>query len=136
MGPRRVASFAIALLSKLGYRVVASTGRGSEHEYLSNWARLKSSTARLCEPGKPWPRALGSGNDSVGSHTLANACASTRAKDAPRAVWPRGWISLPRWRRFFARRHPGRHQQRDSAKGAPWRHGLDWHRIWTSPYCH
>lgn len=76
-----VGSFAIALLSKLGYRVVASTGRTSEHEYLK---RLGASEiidrAMLSEPGKPlakerWAAVI----DSVGSHTLANACASTKA---------------------------------------------------------
>ncbi|QRK81646.1 oxidoreductase [Pseudomonas granadensis] len=77
-----VGSFAIALLSKLGYRVVASTGRVSEHEYLQ---RLGASEiidrATLSEPGKPlakerWAAVI----DSVGSHTLTNACASTRAE--------------------------------------------------------
>ncbi|WP_336354809.1 MDR family oxidoreductase [Pseudomonas granadensis] len=77
-----VGSFAIALLSKLGYRVVASTGRVSEHEYLQ---RLGASEiidrTTLSEPGKPlakerWAAVI----DSVGSHTLANACASTRAE--------------------------------------------------------
>ncbi|SDT04443.1 acrylyl-CoA reductase (NADPH) [Pseudomonas granadensis] len=77
-----VGSFAIALLSKLGYRVVASTGRVSEHEYLQ---RLGASEiidrATLSEPGKPlakerWAAVI----DSVGSHTLANACASTSAE--------------------------------------------------------
>lgn len=77
-----VGSFAIALLSKLGYRVVASTGRVSEHEYLQ---RLGASEiidrATLSESGKPlakerWAAVI----DSVGSHTLANACASTRAE--------------------------------------------------------
>lgn len=76
-----VGSFAIALLAKLGYRVVASTGRTSEHAYLK---RLGASEiidrATLSEPGKPlakerWAAVI----DSVGSHTLANACASTRA---------------------------------------------------------
>jgi acrylyl-CoA reductase (NADPH) len=77
-----VGSFAIALLSKLGYRVVASTGRVSEHEYLQ---RLGASEiidrATLSEPGKPLAKERwGAVIDSVGSHTLANACASTRAE--------------------------------------------------------
>ncbi|KQN48871.1 alcohol dehydrogenase [Pseudomonas sp. Leaf48] len=76
-----VGSFAIALLSRLGYRVVASTGRTSEHDYLK---RLGASEiidrASLSGPGKPlakerWAAVI----DSVGSHTLANACASTKA---------------------------------------------------------
>jgi len=76
-----VGSFAIALLSRLGYRVVASTGRTSEHDYLKQLGASDIiDRATLSEPGKPlakerWAAVV----DSVGSHTLANACASTRA---------------------------------------------------------
>jgi acrylyl-CoA reductase (NADPH) len=76
-----VGSFAIALLAKLGYRVVASTGRASEHAYLQQLGASEIiDRASLSEPGKPlakerWAAVI----DSVGSHTLANACASTRA---------------------------------------------------------
>jgi acrylyl-CoA reductase (NADPH) len=76
-----VGSFAIALLAKLGYRVVASTGRTSEHAYLQQLGASEIiDRASLSEPGKPlakerWAAVI----DSVGSHTLANACASTRA---------------------------------------------------------
>ena len=49
-----VGSFAIALLSKLGYRVVASTGRVSEHEYLKQLGASEIiDRATLSEPGKP-----------------------------------------------------------------------------------
>ncbi len=77
-----VGSFAIALLSKLGYRVVASTGRVSEHEYLKQLGASEIiDRATLSEPGKPLARERWAGViDSVGSHTLANACASTRAE--------------------------------------------------------
>ncbi len=77
-----VGSFAIALLSKLGYRVVASTGRVSEHEYLQQLGAAEIiDRATLSEPGKPlakerWAAVV----DSVGSHTLANACASIRSE--------------------------------------------------------
>lgn len=77
-----VGSFAIALLSKLGYKVVASTGRVSEHDYLKQLGATEIiDRATLSEPGKPlakerWAAVI----DSVGSHTLANACASTRAE--------------------------------------------------------
>lgn len=77
-----VGSFAIALLSKLGYRVVASTGRVSEHEYLKQLGAGEIiDRATLSAPGKPlakerWAAVV----DSVGSHTLANACASTRSE--------------------------------------------------------
>ncbi|PKH19063.1 alcohol dehydrogenase, partial [Pseudomonas sp. 43NM1] len=76
-----VGSFAIALLSKLGYTVVASTGRTSEHDYLKQLGASEIiDRATLSEPGKPlakerWAAVI----DSVGSHTLANACASTKA---------------------------------------------------------
>ncbi|WP_095079218.1 MDR family oxidoreductase [Pseudomonas sp. Irchel s3h17] len=76
-----VGSFAIALLSALGYQVVACTGRPSEHAYLKQLgAREIIDRASLSGPGKPlakerWAAVV----DSVGSHTLANACASTRA---------------------------------------------------------
>lgn len=77
-----VGSFAIALLSKLGYRVVASTGRVSEHEYLQQLGASEIiDRATLSEPGKPLAKERWAGViDSVGSHTLANACASTRAQ--------------------------------------------------------
>jgi acrylyl-CoA reductase (NADPH) len=74
-----VGSIAIALLSGLGYRVVASTGRVEEHDYLrSLGADDVIDRATLSEPGKPlqsqrWAAAV----DSVGSHTLANVLAQT-----------------------------------------------------------
>lgn len=76
-----VGSFAIALLHKLGYQVVASTGRAAEHAYLQQLGAGEIiDRASLSAPGKPlakerWAAVI----DSVGSHTLANACASTRA---------------------------------------------------------
>ncbi|MCY1405436.1 Acrylyl-CoA reductase AcuI [compost metagenome] len=79
-----VGSFAIALLSRLGYRVVASTGRASEHDYLK---RLGASEiidrASLSEPGKPLAKERWAGAvDSVGSHTLANVCAAMQYRGA------------------------------------------------------
>jgi len=75
-----VGSVAIALLSKLGHRVVAATGKASEHEYLQSLgATAIIDRAELSAPGKPlqkerWTAVV----DAVGSHTLANACAQTR----------------------------------------------------------
>lgn len=75
-----VGSFAIALLAKLGYRVVASTGRVTESDYLKQLGAAEIiDRATLSEPGRPlgkerWAAAI----DSVGSHTLANVCATTR----------------------------------------------------------
>lgn len=75
-----VGSFAIALLAKLGYRVVASTGRVSESEYLTSLGAAEIiDRATLAEPGRPLAKERWAGGiDSVGSHTLANICASTR----------------------------------------------------------
>lgn len=75
-----VGSFSIAILSKLGYKVVASTGRVDEAGYLK---KLGASDiidrATLSEPGRPMAKERWAGAiDSVGSHTLANVCASMR----------------------------------------------------------
>jgi acrylyl-CoA reductase (NADPH) len=75
-----VGSVATALLGKLGYTVVAATGKASENSYLK---QLGASTvidrAELAAPGKPLQKERWAGVvDAVGSHTLANACAQTR----------------------------------------------------------
>ena len=75
-----VGSVAVSLLSRLGYRVVASTGKAAEADYLKSLGAAEViDRATLSAPGKPlqkerWAAVV----DSVGSHTLANACASTR----------------------------------------------------------
>jgi len=79
-----VGSIAIALLSKLGFKVVASTGRMAEAEYLKKLGATEViDRASLSAPGKPlakerWAAVV----DSVGSHTLANACAQTKSDGA------------------------------------------------------
>jgi acrylyl-CoA reductase (NADPH) len=75
-----VGSVAIALLTKAGFKVAASTGKASEADYLKQLgAKAVIDRADLAAPGKPlqkerWAAVI----DSVGSHTLANACAQTR----------------------------------------------------------
>jgi acrylyl-CoA reductase (NADPH) len=75
-----VGSVAIALLSKLGFRVVASTGRPAEADYLRALGAAEIIDRNtLSSPGVPmaaerWAGAV----DTVGSHTLANVCASTK----------------------------------------------------------
>jgi acrylyl-CoA reductase (NADPH) len=75
-----VGSVAIALLARAGFKVVASTGKTSEGDYLKALgARDVIDRNELAQPGKPiqkerWAAVV----DSVGSHTLANACAQTR----------------------------------------------------------
>lgn len=75
-----VGSVAIALLSKLGFTVVAATGKTAEADYLKRLgAASLIDRAELSAPGKPlqkerWAAVV----DAVGSHTLANALAQTR----------------------------------------------------------
>jgi acrylyl-CoA reductase (NADPH) len=75
-----VGSVAVALLAKLGHKVVAATGKAGEADYLK---RLGASAiidrAELAAAGKPmqkerWAAVV----DAVGSQTLANALAQTR----------------------------------------------------------
>jgi acrylyl-CoA reductase (NADPH) len=79
-----VGSFAVTLLSKLGFKVVASTGRMAETDYLKNLGASEViDRATLSAPGKPlakerWAAVV----DSVGSYTLANACAQTKSDGA------------------------------------------------------
>jgi acrylyl-CoA reductase (NADPH) len=79
-----VGSFAIALLSKLGFAVVASSGRPQEAEYLRSLGATEViDRSSLSEPGKPLARERWAAVvDSVGSHTLANACAATKGEGA------------------------------------------------------
>jgi acrylyl-CoA reductase (NADPH) len=79
-----VGSFAIALLSKLGFTVVASSGRPQEADYLRSLGAAEViDRSSLSEPGKPLARERWAAVvDSVGSHTLANACAATKSEGA------------------------------------------------------
>ena len=72
-----VGSFAIAILAKLGYHVVASTGRVEQSAYLTALGASEViDRAELSSPGKPLAKERWAGAiDSVGSHTLANVCA-------------------------------------------------------------
>lgn len=75
-----VGTVAIALLSRLGFEVHASTGRLQEAAHLQSLGAAQViDRATLSAPGKPlqkerWAAAV----DSVGSHTLANVCASLK----------------------------------------------------------
>ncbi len=72
-----VGSFAISLLSTLGYSVVASTGRVDESDYLKKLGASEIiDRATLSEAGRPLGKEQWAGAvDTVGSHTLANVCA-------------------------------------------------------------
>ncbi|MFN9763541.1 MAG: MDR family oxidoreductase [Pseudomonadota bacterium] len=75
-----VGSVAVALLARLGHRVVAATGKPQEAAYLEQLGAAQViDRAELAAPGKPlqkerWAAVV----DAVGSHTLANALAQTR----------------------------------------------------------
>lgn len=92
-----VGSFAIALLARAGYSVIASTGRPQEADYLrALGAHDIIDRAALSQPGKPlqaerWAAAI----DSVGSHTLSNVCASLRADGAVAACGLAQGMDLP-----------------------------------------
>lgn len=75
-----VGSVAIALLAKLGYTVVASSGRPDEADYLKGLGASEViDRAELSEKGRPLGKERWAGVvDAVGSHTLANACATTK----------------------------------------------------------
>lgn len=79
-----VGSFAVTLLAKAGFNVVAATGKASEESYLKDLgAGAIIDRAELSEKGKPLQRERWAGVvDSVGSFTLANACAQIRYRGA------------------------------------------------------
>ena len=75
-----VGGFAISFLAKLGYHVVASTGRLQESAYLKSLGATEViDRAQFSAPGKAlgkerWAGAI----DNVGSHTLTNVCATIK----------------------------------------------------------
>ncbi len=75
-----VGSVAISLLAKLGYTVIASTGRTDEADYLKGLGAADIiDRTTLSEPGRPLGKERWAGTvDAVGSHTLANICATTK----------------------------------------------------------
>lgn len=75
-----VGSIAIVLLRKLGYTVVATSGKPEQTEFLKGLGATEVLDRKLLsEPGKPLQRERWAGVvDCVGSHTLANACAQTK----------------------------------------------------------
>lgn len=92
-----VGSVAVALLAKLGYRVVASSGRAAEADYLKSLGASEviardvlDRDARPLEKGK-WA----GGVDSVGSKTLATLLAETKDEGAVAACGLAGGTDLP-----------------------------------------
>ena len=92
-----VGTVAITLLARMGHRVVASTGRLNETDFLKSLGAAEViSRDELAAPGKPLGKERWAGVvDSVGSHTLANACATTRYGGAVAACGLAQGMDLP-----------------------------------------
>jgi acrylyl-CoA reductase (NADPH) len=90
-------SIAVALLAKLGFAVVASTGRPAEADYLrSLGAREVIERKELVGAAKPLGQERWAGGiDTVGSTTLANVLSMTRYGGAVAACGLAGGMDLP-----------------------------------------
>jgi acrylyl-CoA reductase (NADPH) len=92
-----VGSVATAILTKLGYKVVAVSGRPEEADYIKSLGAVEILDRAMFEsPGKPlgaerWAGAI----DVVGSHTLANVCATTRYQGIVTACGLAGGMDFP-----------------------------------------
>ncbi|MDD1520564.1 MULTISPECIES: acrylyl-CoA reductase (NADPH) [Bradyrhizobium] len=92
-----VGSVAIAVLSKLGYHVIASTGRVSEADYLKQLGAAEIiDRNELSAPAKPLAKERWAGGvDSVGSTTLANLLSMTKYGGAIAACGLAAGMDLP-----------------------------------------
>ncbi len=92
-----VGSVAVAVLAKLGYTVVAVSGRETEADYLKRLGAAEVlPRSEFSSPGKPigkerWAGAV----DVVGSHTLANVCATTKYRGVVTACGLAGGMDFP-----------------------------------------
>ncbi|MEZ5763428.1 MAG: MDR family oxidoreductase [Xanthobacteraceae bacterium] len=92
-----VGSVAISVLSKLGYHVIASTGRASEAKYLKHLGAAEIiDRAELSGAAKPLAKERWAGGvDSVGSTTLANLLSMTKYGGAIAACGLAAGMDLP-----------------------------------------
>lgn len=92
-----VGSVAVALLADAGYRVVAVTGRPQEADYLQRLGAAEVlDRAQFATPGKPLGKERWAGAvDVVGSHVLANVCATTRYRGVVTACGLAGGMAFP-----------------------------------------
>lgn len=92
-----VGSVAIGLLSKLGYDVAAVSGRPEAGDYLKELGASEVlPRSDFSEPGKPLGKERWAGAvDVVGSHTLANICASTQYDGVVTACGLAGGMEFP-----------------------------------------
>lgn len=92
-----VGTIAVALLSTLGFRVSAVTGRAAETDFLQRLGAVEVlDRASFSSPGKPlgkerWAAAI----DVVGSHTLVNVCAAMRYRGVVAACGLAGGLDFP-----------------------------------------
>ena len=92
-----VGSVAVALLSKLGFRVAAMTGRPAQSDFLRQLGAAEIvDRAAYAGAGKPLAKERWAGAiDVVGSHTLANVCASLRYGGVVAACGLAGGMDFP-----------------------------------------
>jgi acrylyl-CoA reductase (NADPH) len=92
-----VGSVAVTLLAKLGWHVIASTGRLAESDYLRGLGASEIIDRKeLSEKGRPLGKERWiAGVDSVGSHTLANVLAMTKYGGAVAACGLAQGMDLP-----------------------------------------
>jgi len=92
-----VGSVAVALLAKLGYAVIASTGRPAEADYLKGLGASEIIERKeLAGPARPLAKERWAGGiDSVGSTTLANVLSMTRYGGSVAACGLAGGMDLP-----------------------------------------
>eukprot|EP01037_Dinobryon_pediforme_P013778 gene13778-13896_t len=92
-----VGSVSVAVLAKLGWHVIAVTGRPEEADYLKSLGASEIIERKeLSSPGRPLAKERWiAGVDSVGSHTLANVLASTRYGGAIAACGLAQGLDLP-----------------------------------------
>lgn len=92
-----VGSVAVALLARRGFKVVALTGKAAEADYLRGLGAAEVlDRSAFAAPGKPLAAERWAGGvDTVGSHTLANLCASTRYRGVMTACGLAGGMDLP-----------------------------------------
>ena len=92
-----VGGVAVALLAKLGYTVVGVTGRPEEVDYIKGLGATEVlERSAFSSPGKPLARERWAGAvDVVGSHTLANVCASMKYRGVVTACGLAGGMDFP-----------------------------------------
>lgn len=92
-----VGSVAIAILANLGYKVVAATGRTQDADYLHRLGATEViDRAQFASPGKPLGKERWAGAvDVVGSHVLANVCATTKYRGVVTACGLAAGMDLP-----------------------------------------